>query len=158
MPRVSGQYKMMLAGVALVSLWALTHLQGSGFPSSNHINKGAQEHAENAGRGTMQVQFERTGGFAGMRLSAMINSESLSQEEARRLRELVDAAGFFELPREIIGPEQGTDRFLYTLTVEVQGRRHTVQTSEAAAPAALRSLINWLTKVARRQQRSTSNP
>ncbi len=103
----------------------------------------------------MRIQFERTGGFAGMRLAVTIDSEALSQEEAIRLRELVDAAGFFELPEEITTPTPGADRFLYTLTVEVEGRRHTVRTSDAAAPAALRSLIDWLTKAAREAHKSS---
>ena len=69
------------------------------------------------------------------------------------LRELVEAAGFFELPEELAGPGGGADRFLYTLTVEMDGRRHTVRTAEAAAPAALRSLIRWLTNTARARRR-----
>lgn len=156
--RITGQNKVILCGVVLVSLFSLMYLESFGLPSSNHPKKVVQKLTRNPGGDTMQIQFERTGGFAGMRLAAMINAESLSQEEARRLRELVDAAGFFELPTELTGLPRGTDRFLYTLTVEVEGQRHTVHTSEAAAPAALRSLINWLTNVARRQQRSTSNP
>jgi len=103
----------------------------------------------------LQVHFERTGGFAGMRLAATIDAASLSPEEARQLRELVDAAGFFELPAEIGGATRGADRFLYTLTVEVEGQQHTVRTSDAAAPAALRSLIDWLTNSVRQARRSS---
>ncbi|MCH8197052.1 MAG: hypothetical protein IH904_03115 [Proteobacteria bacterium] len=101
----------------------------------------------------MKIQWERTGGFAGMRMEGSIDSESLSDEEARRLHELVEAAGFFALPEEFAGPAGGADRFLYTLTVEMDGRRHTVRTGEAAAPAALISLIGWLTNAARARRR-----
>ncbi len=106
----------------------------------------------------MQVQWERTGGFAGMRMAATIDSESLSEEEARQLRDLIERAGFFELPEEIGGPAEGADRFLYTFTVEMEGRRHTVRTSEAAAPPGLRSLIRWLTNAARKGRRSGGAP
>ena len=101
----------------------------------------------------MKVQWERTGGFSGMRMAGSIDSRSLSDADARRLHELVEAAGFFELPEELSGPAGGADRFLYTLTVEIDGRRHTVSTGEAAAPAALKSLIGWLTKAARAKRR-----
>ncbi len=104
-------------------------------------------------RKTLKVQWERTGGFAGMRMAGSIDSGSLSGEEARRLHQWVEAAGFFELPEELTGPAGGADRFLYTLTVEMDGRRHTVRTGEAAAPAALRSLIRWLTNAARARRR-----
>ncbi len=104
----------------------------------------------------MRIQWERTGGFAGMHMAATIDSESLSREDARQLRELIEAAGFFELPEEMAGPAGlgGADRFLYTLTVEMEGRRHTIHTSEAAAPPEVRSLILWLTRAARQAKRS----
>lgn len=108
---------------------------------------------------TLRVELERTGGFAGMRMAATIDSESLSREEAGRLRELVEAAGFFNLPEKIDNPDAaGADRFLYTVAVETEGLRHTVHTSEAAAPPALRLLIQWLTKVARKGRRSGGSP
>ena len=102
----------------------------------------------------MQVRFERTGGFAGMRMAATISSETLTPEEAQRLRELVDSSGFFELPAEITSPPGGNDRFLYTVTVDVAGRSHTVRTGEAGIPSGLRPLIDLLTKAARGTQRS----
>jgi len=108
-------------------------------------------------RKTLRVDWERTGGFAGMRMAATMDSESLSEGEADRLRELVEAAGFFELPEEMVGPG-GADRFLYTLTVEMEGRRHTVHTSEAAAPPGLRSLIRWLTIAARKGRQKGGQP
>ena len=106
----------------------------------------------------MQVQFERTGGVAGIRTGATINVESLSPEDAQHLYELIDVASFFELPAEIIGPSQGADSFLYTLTVEMEGRRHTVRTSEASVPSVLRPLIAWLTNGARRARRVGGTP
>ena len=107
----------------------------------------------------MRVEWERTGGFAGIRMAATIDSESLSREDASQLRELVEAAGFFDLPEKIGGPDAGgADRFLYTIVVETEGLRHTVHTSEAAAPPALRSLIQWLTNVARKARRGGGSP
>ena len=98
----------------------------------------------------MQIEFERTGGFAGMRMAAKVDSNSLSREDTDQLRKLVDEASFFKLPTDLTGPVQGADRYLYAVTVEVEGRRHTVRTSDASAPATLRPLLEWLTNAARK--------
>lgn len=105
------------------------------------------------GDGVVKVQFERSGGFTGTKRAITVDSQSLSPREARELRERVDRADYFNLPPEIIG-QKGADQFLYTLTVESEGRRHTVRTTDAAAPEGLRPLIEWLTT----QARATSAP
>ena len=97
----------------------------------------------------MTVQFERSGGFAGIRTTATIDAGSLSPEEARRLRELVDNAGFFDLPPVLSASAPGADRFQYKITIETGNRKHTVELSDAAAPASLRPLLQWLTQAAR---------
>lgn len=97
----------------------------------------------------MRIDYERTGGFAGMRLAATVNTEALPAEEARGLREAVEAAKFFELPALIASAPQGADRFHYKLTVEAEGRRHTVEMSEAVVPEALRPLLQQLMARAR---------
>ncbi|MFQ5916035.1 MAG: protealysin inhibitor emfourin [Nitrospinota bacterium] len=148
---------MALCGAALACSSAFLPMQGDRLLISHPDGKWQRRVQALEGK-TLRVQWERTGGFAGMRMAATIDSEALSQEEARRLRELVEAAGFFELPEEIAGPAEGADRFLYTLTVEMEGRRHTVRTSEAAAPPGLRSLIRWLTNAARKGRRSGGAP
>lgn len=102
----------------------------------------------------MRVHFERSGGFAGMRMAATIDSQTLSSEEAGALRQMVEAAGFFDLPVTIAAPQPGADRFLYRLTVEVEGREHTIEVSDAAVPTSLRPLLDWLTAAARKAQRA----
>ncbi len=97
----------------------------------------------------MRIRFERTGGFAGMRLTATIDTEALPLERADELRRLVDAASFFDLPTTIRSSAPGADQFQYQLTIEVEGRRHTVEVSEAAAPEALQPLLRQLTILAR---------
>jgi hypothetical protein len=97
----------------------------------------------------MRIHFERTGGFVGMRITATVDTESLSPEEARDLHEMVDTAGFFDLPTAITTPTPGADRFHYKLTVETEGRRHTVDVAEAAVPKALQPLLQQLTAFAR---------
>ncbi len=88
-----------------------------------------------------------------MRTAATLSSESLSPEQAQQLRALIDAAGFFGLPAEIQTAAQGADRFLYTVTVELEGQRHTVRAEDAAVPPTFRPLLKWLTNATRKAPR-----
>lgn len=97
----------------------------------------------------MRVSFERTGGFAGMRVTATIDSEALPPDEEHKLRHMVETTDFFQLPATLPAPAHGADRFVYRLTVESGGRRHTVEASDAAVPSSLRPLLEWLIAAAR---------
>ena len=96
----------------------------------------------------MHIQFERTGGFAGIQLKTTLDSESLSADDAATLRDLLHAASFFDLP-----PNQkttpGADRFHYRVIVEIEERRHAIEIEESVVPPSLRPLINWLTEKAK---------
>jgi|SwirhirootsSR3_FD_contig_31_14187330_length_981_multi_1_in_0_out_0_1 emfourin len=108
----------------------------------------------------MKIRFERSGGFANIRLTADADTDaselifgaarvtrSLSPDETRNLEAMIKAADFFNLSAAT-RPTEGADRFQYALTVEAGGKKHTVQTSEASAPAALRPILDFLTKLA----------
>ena len=97
----------------------------------------------------MRIQFERTGGFAGMRTVASMDSDSLSPEQAQELQALVDAADFFNLPSRIEDSGEGADQFQYTIAIESEGRAHTVECGEGSAPDSLRALLRRLTVMAR---------
>lgn len=97
----------------------------------------------------MRIDFERSGGFAGMRLMLTLDTESLSPDEARELADMVDVASFFDLPTVIAAPTPGADRFHYTLTVVDAGRHHRVEMGETAVPDALWPLLRRLTALAR---------
>ncbi|SRR6266849_2829934 len=99
----------------------------------------------------MRVEFRREGGFTGIPLTFELETESLAPEEAAALRELVEAADFFDLPAVISPPGLGADRFQYVLTLEENGKRHAVRTSEPV-PAALRNLIDFLVKFAKERR------
>ena|SRR5215475_2814819 len=108
----------------------------------------------------MRIHFERSGGVGGFRLTAELDIDqgsaiygaaqlkrSLSPDEIRRLREILDAADFFGLPAAAPPSRLGGDRFQYVVTVESAGRRHSVRTTDKAAPKALRPLLEYLTKI-----------
>jgi hypothetical protein len=97
----------------------------------------------------MRIEFVRTGGFAGLRMATAVDTDTLPPDEARILREAVDAARFFDLPPVIASPAPGADRFQYKITVEAEGRRRTVEVGEAAVPEKLQPLIQRLITMAR---------
>ena len=92
----------------------------------------------------MLIRLERSGGFAGMRKSYAIDTESLPQEEAGKLHELVNAADFFNLPAKFPAPKRGADYFQYRMTVEMEGKKHTVDVSDPEVPDKLRPLIQLI--------------
>lgn len=101
----------------------------------------------------MRIEFERSGGVAGLRLSATIESDSLSNQEADELCKLVEDAGFFDLPADITSPKAQPDQFVYAVTVETEARRHSVRVDDSAAPARLQPLLDWLSRAVRRSRR-----
>jgi hypothetical protein len=98
-----------------------------------------------SGDDLMRIWLERSGGFAGRRQHGSLDSTSLSELQARQLAELLDRSHFFELPLRLESSSPGADRFSYRLTVETDSATHTVEAAEAAVPAELRPLLDWLT-------------
>ncbi|MEH2463461.1 protealysin inhibitor emfourin [Nostoc sp.] len=99
----------------------------------------------------MRISFERTGGFAGITKKTTVDTDTLPPNEANTLKSLVEAADFFRLPEQITSPNPQSDRFQYKLTVEDNGKQHTVTVSEAALPGTLRPLIEWLQNIAQKR-------
>lgn len=97
----------------------------------------------------MRIRFERSGGFAGIRLSRVFDSKDLLPSDANQLASLIERSHFFELPPELKCVSPGVDRFQYRLTVEDEQRISTVEASEASVPEEMRPLIDWLTRRSR---------
>lgn len=85
-----------------------------------------------------------------MRTDVTLDTESLPPEEARRLLEMVESSGFFNLPAKFPAPRSGADYFLYRVIVEDKGKKHTVEVSEPSVPAELRPLLKSLTTYAKK--------
>ena len=102
----------------------------------------------------IRISLIRSGGFAGIPMVVNVDSDSLSTEEEREFSGLIEAAGLFQLPESIDSPGGGADRFMYKLTVDVDGHSHSVEVGEAAVPSGLRPLLDRLTSTARRTRQS----
>lgn len=97
----------------------------------------------------MRITFKRSGGFAGLRLSLNLDTLASPADEAKLIEQLVETAGFFDLPAALPSPPGSADRFQYQIEIDSSGRQHAVDIGEAAIPDSLRPLIEKLTTLAR---------
>ena len=95
----------------------------------------------------MHISFERTGGFAGIRVGCEINTDNLTTEAASEVAAFVDASNFFDLPE--VPPSGGPDQFQFKISIEKDGRTRTIESGERGMPASLSPLIKWLMAAAR---------
>ena len=98
----------------------------------------------------MQVSFERSGGVIGAPIGLDLDSENLPPAQAAQLRQLIEAADFFNLPAALPTVSR-PDRFQYRLTIQDGGRQHQITVGETAIPSSLRPLLDWLMEAVRSQ-------
>jgi hypothetical protein len=91
----------------------------------------------------MRILVERSGGFAGIKRKAAVDSQALSEDAAAEMKQLVEAAGLFDLPAAPVTPPGGADQFQYNLTVEAGERRRTIELRDPACAEVAR-LLDWL--------------
>jgi hypothetical protein len=89
----------------------------------------------------MRISLTRTGGLAGMRRTATVDTAALDPSRAEALERLFRQA-------ELEGPSSAParsrpapDRFRYTLTVEEAGQQRTVQFGEEGAPDSVQRFV-----------------
>lgn len=100
-----------------------------------------------------RIRFERTGGFAGMRIAADIEPDQLSQEQNQALLDVLDALDFRELPEQLMSDSSMPDEFTYTITVEAEEWKHTVVTGDSSASEKMQELLQMLNRIARKRLR-----
>ena len=93
----------------------------------------------------MKISFESSGGFAGMHTSVALDTDSVSSEEAQQLNDLIINSNFFDLPSESPKPKPGSADYIgYSITVDSEGRKHTVRTNDTTMPSNLSPLVRFL--------------
>jgi len=96
----------------------------------------------------MRVTLSRSGGIAylpGLMSPLTIDSSSLGPTERAALERLVRDADFAALPPQVgSAPAGAADQRTYEITVEDEGRSHTVRAIEPITNSALQSLVNHL--------------
>jgi hypothetical protein len=99
-----------------------------------------------------RIKFERTGGFAGMKIARDLKLDDLPDEQSSRISELLEDLDFGELPEELVQESQ-PDQFTYVITVETNDWEHTVVTGDASAPAKMQELLRLLDRLARTRKK-----
>ena len=99
-----------------------------------------------------RIKYERSGGFAGMRIATDFKPDDLSEEQARTLLDLLDDMDFNELPENLTSQSSMPDQFTYKITVETKKREHTVIAGDASAPEKFQELVRLLDRIARRRK------
>ncbi len=100
----------------------------------------------------MKITFERSGGFAGMRMAIELDSDRLQPQDAAVLQKLVKDADFFNMSASH-SSQSRRDGFHYIISVEADGKQHSLQLSEGSVPDALQPLVNHLVVRAQNQRR-----
>lgn len=102
----------------------------------------------------MKLRLTRSGGIAGVRLAAEVDTDALGAADADELRRLLRDARLFERQARPAGAAAvGADRFVYRIAVEEGGRRRDVEIDEQSLPGEARPLIERLLALARRGRR-----
>ena len=91
----------------------------------------------------MRLSVTRGGGLAGAVTRAELDSDVLSSEDARTLRDKVKEAGLLEHDDSPPSPPSHPDDLAYEVTIEDEGVRRTTRVHESAMSDAVRSLIAW---------------
>jgi hypothetical protein len=91
----------------------------------------------------MKISVVRGGGLAGMVKRTELASDALSAEDAETLHRKVEQAGLLESLEAPQAEPAHPDELTYEVTVEREGRQHTVRATESEMPEAVRALVNW---------------
>ena len=99
----------------------------------------------------MRVSLQQSGGIAGLKIRAEVDSEQLSQPQEREMKDLVDRASLFDQPLKPRGKSM-PDQFQYEITIEDQGKTHSFMTTDTEASDDLLELVDWLIAAASKQK------
>jgi len=95
----------------------------------------------------MRIQFERSGGFAGITRKASVDTSRLPPAEKAQLEALANAVDFARIPPPKPGPS--ADRFQYRLTISDGGQRKTASFADGQVTPEMRPLLDRLLELAR---------
>ena len=99
----------------------------------------------------MKVRYERSGGFAGITITAEVDSSTLTPKQADELKELVEKA----FPPDQLKNKKATmpDQFNYEFTVTDAGKTRIWQVNDESITDEIRALGKWLIATVQKQDR-----
>jgi hypothetical protein len=97
----------------------------------------------------MRITFESSGGYAGLSLSWIGDTEKLPKDVAGDLEREVADSRIFEIEQPQGDPEAGPpDVFSYRLTVQDGPKHQMLAVTDVTAPPSIRPLLSKLRKLA----------
>lgn len=100
-----------------------------------------------------QINFERTGGFTGIRLAADIELNELPEDQKHEILELLDDMDFDELSEKTSGATPMPDGFVYSVSVISKEHEYQVTVGESAISNEMQQLIEILEDIAKSKAR-----
>ncbi|MBN1416039.1 MAG: hypothetical protein JW973_13135 [Bacteroidales bacterium] len=91
------------------------------------------------------IEFERSGGFAGMTIHSTVDSRLLTADEAADLSRLLDDARIMEYKPKSLSYASQPDQFTYKLTIRIGQQEHFIELTERQIPVSARPLLRYLT-------------
>lgn len=104
-----------------------------------------------------KIKFERTGGFAGIRLAANIEINELPDDQKRELLKLIDEADIDEIPDTLAKNASAPDEFTYNIIFITDDIEHTIMVGDSSLPEDIQPLIQQLEKITKTQMRKKSD-
>jgi hypothetical protein len=96
----------------------------------------------------VRIQFKMEGGiayFPSLNKPITLDSDTLPKQECDELKRLVNAIRFFDLPTRMSSLSTGAaDYRQYTITVENEGKQHTVHLTDPIEDPNLQALLTYL--------------
>ncbi len=92
----------------------------------------------------IHVEVKRTGGFGGLVTTRSADTDSLSTEDARQLRDLVDGLDFEAMQHLPESTRSVPDAFQYDLVISRGAENLRLRVRDPDVPAELRPLIQFV--------------
>lgn len=92
----------------------------------------------------IRVSLVRIAGIGGARRAAFLDTESLDEERASKLRRLVEEADIARVSEPTIRSTRDKERFHFTLTVHHGSFQHTLTFAEDKTPEQLQPLVEMV--------------
>ena len=100
----------------------------------------------------MRVELVQSGGFAGLRIARVVDSNTLSTSDERLLSGAFDRAKFFALPPKRVSGMP--DVIQYRLSAELAGRKHEIAFDAQTADPELTDLVERIVRLAEKAGKS----
>jgi hypothetical protein len=103
----------------------------------------------------MHIDFECSGGYANLKLTYRVDTDSLPQELGEEILRLIEDANGFDIQPDTVAPKSAgpPDVFVYRLSLSDGKRKQSLSCNDVTAPANLRPLLALFRKLALDQRR-----